>query len=119
MDTTVDVDQMRAWCLSVKRQAERFLEALDAMDGLPAQDPRGFDTLARSAGLPKKRLYTVAEVSKVSGVPKSTLYDAISAGGLRSFTPPGRERGQLVAPEWFDDWMDGGDAPRKPARRAS
>ena len=119
MDTTVDVDQMRAWCLSVKRQVERFLEALDAMDGLPMQDPSGFDALARAAGLPKKKLYTVAEVSKVSGVPKSTLYDAISEGRLRSFTPPGRERGQLVAPEWFDDWMDGGDAPQKPARRAS
>ena len=116
MDATVDVDQMRAWCLSAKRQTDWFLEALDAMDGLPVQDPNGFDALARSVGLPKKSLYTAVEVSKVSGVPKSTLYDAISAGGLRSFTPPGRECGRLVAPEWFDDWMDEKDAPRKPAR---
>ena len=67
-----------------------------------------FERMARDAGLPRKGMYTVSEVSKASGVCVQVLYDEIGAGRLRTFLPAGRRRGMLVTPQWFDDWMEGG-----------
>ena len=39
---------------------------------------------------------------------RDTALDA--RGDLKAFMPPGRKRGMLVAPEWFDDWMERGTA---------
>lgn len=64
-----------------------------------------FEKMADAAGLASKPLYSIGEVAKASGVPASTLYDERKAGRLKSFMPPGKKRGALVAPEWFDEWM--------------
>lgn len=69
-----------------------------------------FKEQAAACGLPEKIGYTVAEVSRVSGVPRSTLRDAVADGSLESFLPPGRCRGTLVRPEWFDAWWESGRA---------
>lgn len=66
--------------------------------------------MADAAGLASKPLYCISEVSKASGIPASTLYDERKAGRLKAFMPPGRKRGVLVAPEWFDEWMQEGMA---------
>lgn len=72
-----------------------------------------FERMARDAGLPKKGMYSVSEVSKASGVCVQILYDEIKAGRLNAFLPQGRRRGQLIAPSWFDSWMEGGSDARE------
>lgn len=67
-----------------------------------------FQSMAEDAGLPRKGMYTVREVARVSGVSRTTLQREIEAGRLRTFLPPGRERGRLVKPEWFDEWFSKG-----------
>ena len=42
------------------------------------------------------------------GVPCSTVYDEMKSGRLRYHLPPGRKYGQLVKPEWVDEWIEGG-----------
>ena len=42
------------------------------------------------------------------GVPCSTVYDEMKSGRLRYHLPPGRKYGQLVKPEWVDEWIAGG-----------
>lgn len=64
-----------------------------------------FADMAAEAGLRPKRMYTIAEVARASGVPRSTLAEAAKDGDLKTFMPPGRLRGRLVRPEWFDEWM--------------
>ena len=64
--------------------------------------------MARAVGLREKGLYKVSEVSLATGVPVPTLHAEVRAGRLASFTPPGRKRGRLVAPEWVDEWMRSG-----------
>ena len=61
--------------------------------------------MAQQAGLLKKNLYTIPEVAKATGVPYSTLLDEAAAGRLQTLLPPGRRRGRLVKPEWFDAWF--------------
>lgn len=63
---------------------------------------------AQQAGFPVKLAYTVREVSKISGIPYSTLQAAVKNGDLKAFLPPGRTRGRLVRPEWFDTYWNVG-----------
>ena len=67
-----------------------------------------FVEAAQQAGLPAKLAYTVREVSQVSGIPYSTLQAAVASGALRSFLPPGRTRGRLIKPRWFDAYFNAG-----------
>lgn len=67
-----------------------------------------FAQMARESGLRPKGMYTVREVAIASGVAYRTLCEEASANRLRTFVPPGRERGRLVKPEWFDDWFSEG-----------
>lgn len=71
-------------------------------------DTTTFADMARELGLPKKLLYSVKEVSRVLGVPCSTVYDKMKSGRMRYHLPPGRKYGQMVKPEWVDEWIAGG-----------
>lgn len=64
--------------------------------------------MARIAGLPAKGAYTLREVARASGTSYTTLYEDAAAGRLKTFLPPGRTRGRLVKPEWFEDWWKEG-----------
>ena len=63
---------------------------------------------ARIAGLPAKGAYTLREVARASGTSYTTLYEDAVAGRLQTFLPPGRTRGRLVKPEWFEEWWKEG-----------
>ena len=64
--------------------------------------------MARIAGLPAKGAYTLREVARASGTSYTTLYEDAVAGRLQTFLPPGRTRGRLVKPEWFEEgWKAG------------
>lgn len=80
-----------------------YAEALDAI-----VETTGFALMAREAGLRPKGMYTVREVATASGVAYRTLCEEVSASRLRTFLPPGRERGRLIKPEWFDEWFSAG-----------
>ena len=67
----------------------------------------GFAAMAEEAGLRRKVMYTLPEVSEVTGIPYSTLLEESKAGRLESFLPKGRKRGIRVEPEWVDEWMRG------------
>lgn len=67
-------------------------------------------SMADAAGIPAKRMYTLTEIARATGVPRTTLQESVRDGELKAFMPPGRKRGMLVAPEWFDDWMERGTA---------
>ena len=64
--------------------------------------------MARIAGLPAKGAYTLREGARASGTSYTTLYEDAVAGRLQTFLPPGRTRGRLVKPEWFEDWWKEG-----------
>lgn len=64
--------------------------------------------MIRLIGLPVKGAYTISEIAAASGISPTTLRREASRGRLRTFLPPGRERGQLVKPEWFDEWFEEG-----------
>ena len=66
--------------------------------------------MADAAGIPSKRMYSLTEIARATGIPRSTLQESVRDGDLKAFMPPGRKRGMLVAPEWFDDWMERGTA---------
>ncbi len=34
--------------------------------------------------------------------------DEMRAGRLKYFLPKGRRQGRLIAPEWFDQWLEAG-----------
>lgn len=71
-----------------------------------------FADMAHELGLPKKLLYSPKEVSRVLGVPYSTVHDEMKAGRLKYHLPPGRKYGQLIKPEWVDEWIVGGTHER-------
>lgn len=71
--------------------------------------------MADAAGIPSKRMYSLTEIARATGIPRSTLQESVRDGDLKAFMPPGRRRGMLVAPEWFDDWMERGTAWAKQA----
>lgn len=64
--------------------------------------------MAQIAGLPQKGAYTLREVARASGTSYTTLYEDAVAGRLQTFLPPGRTRGRLVKPEWFEEWWKKG-----------
>ena len=64
--------------------------------------------MARIAGLPAKGAYTLREVARASGTSYTTLYEDAVAGRLQTFLPPGRTRGRLVKPVWFEEWWKEG-----------
>ena len=64
--------------------------------------------MARIAVLPAKGAYTLREVARASGTSYTTLYEDAVAGRLQTFLPPGRTRGRLVKPEWFEEWWKEG-----------
>ena len=65
----------------------------------------GFALMAQDAGLQKKAMYTLREVAQASGVAYTTIVEEARDGRLPTFLPPGRTRGRLVKPEWFDAWF--------------
>lgn len=87
MDETIA--EMRAWALSVQRDAARLTAVLDGMQP--------------SASAPK--LFSVRELAKEYGVPASTLYDAVKRGDLRSTTPKGYKNKLFIKKEWFEEWL--------------
>lgn len=50
-----------------------------------------FAGMAETAGLPKKGMYTLREVSAATGVARRTLDEEVRAGRLRTFVPPRKE----------------------------
>lgn len=78
----------------------------------------GFAFMARSApefarkaqlvGLKPKGAYKLNEVALASGVPYESVCKDARENRLKTRLAPGRERGRLVEPEWFDEWwMEG------------
>lgn len=67
-----------------------------------------FAEMAAGCGLKKKSAYTLREVSEASCIPFSTIYSDARRGTLKTFLPPGRKRGRLVTPEWFDEYWERG-----------
>ena len=65
--------------------------------------------MAEAAGLPRKGAYRLSEVSRASGVSMTTLRREAVAGSLKTFLPPGYERGKLVRPQCFDEWWMRGE----------
>ncbi len=64
--------------------------------------------MAAQAGLKEKAAYTLREVSAASCIPYGTLASDARSGALKTFLPPGRKRGRLVRPEWFDEYWERG-----------
>lgn len=64
-----------------------------------------FAEMAKAAGLKSKGMYTLREVERASSVPFTTLSEDAKSGRIKTFMPPGRKRGRLVKPEWFDEWF--------------
>lgn len=87
MDETIA--EMRAWALSIQRDAAKLAAVLDGM--------------RPSASAPK--LFSVRELAKEYGVPASTLYDAVRRGDLRSTTPKGYKNKLFIKKEWFEEWL--------------
>lgn len=67
-----------------------------------------FIDMASRAGIDLKPLYYASEVSAASGIPVRTINDEMRAGRLKYFLPKGRRQGRLIAPEWFDQWLEAG-----------
>lgn len=75
-------------------------------------DSTTFADAAAEMGLPKKLLYSVAEVCKVLGLPARTMYAEVKAGRITVFIPDGRIHGMLMRPEWVDQWIKEGTHER-------
>lgn len=67
-----------------------------------------FEQMVERAGLKKKAAYSIREASEASGIPYGTLLADARLGTLKTFLPPGRKRGRLVTPEWFDAYWASG-----------
>lgn len=63
-----------------------------------------FARMAQTAGLRPKGAYSVKEVARASGLAYATLCDDAAMGIMRSKLTPGRVRGRMVEPEWFDEY---------------
>ena len=93
------------------RAAGRLLDAIGAPEPEPERPQvPALRRMAVAAGLPDKPYYTLTEVAQATGIPRSTLDDERKSGELRSFVPPGQQRGCLVKCEWYDEWFDKGTA---------
>lgn len=67
-----------------------------------------FEDMREEAGIPRKSMYTVSEVSIATGIARSTVAEDFRAGRIASFLPPGRKRGMLARAEWIDDYLEKG-----------
>lgn len=83
-----EIDEMRAWALSIQSDAAKFADALDRL---------------RLDGCAK--VLSVPQLAKQSGVPERTIYAAAKRGDLRSAIPKGCEKGIYVKKEWFEEWL--------------
>ena len=80
----------------------------------------GFDLMAETApefarkaqlvGLTLKSAYKLNEVALASGVSYESVCKDARENRLKTRLAPGRERGRLVEPEWFDEWWKDGIA---------
>lgn len=66
------------------------------------------DRMMLESGMPVKNAYRISEVAEASKVSNTTLSEDAKAGRIKTFLPPGRKRGRLVKPEWFEDWWKEG-----------
>lgn len=64
-----------------------------------------FDAMAERLGIQPRIAYTLPLLSRITGTPYSTLAAAAHDGRLRSVLPEGRQRGRLVRPEWYEEWL--------------
>ncbi len=112
MESLEEIEQARAWCVSAQRDIARLIDALDGLLGMGAapSEGGGLAEMARDAGLPRKRYYTLAEAARASGVPRATLYREAAAGRLPTWMPADAQRGKLVGTREFDEWMAAGGA---------
>lgn len=76
------------------------------MDGFEAmaETAPAFARMARVSGLKPKGAYRIHEVALACGASERTLSEEAASGRLRTKLPPGRARGRLVEPAWFDAW---------------
>lgn len=72
------------------------------------RQPYVLDRMMLESGMPVKNAYKISEVAEASKVSKTTLSEDAKAGRIKTFLPPGRKRGRLVKPEWFEDWWKEG-----------
>lgn len=56
--------------------------------------------------MPKKTIYTVAEMALRQGVSKNLLYREIKEGRLHARKPRGATRGYMLTDEAFLDWYN-------------
>lgn len=61
--------------------------------------------MAERLGIQPRIAYTLPLLSRITGTPYSTLAAAAHDGRLRSVLPEGRQRGRLVRPEWYEEWL--------------
>lgn len=61
---------------------------------------------ALEAGLPPKMAYTVDETAKYSGLDRKTLYVEHEAGRIKFVLPKGNVRGNRIAVDEMDRWME-------------
>ena len=61
---------------------------------------------AVEAGLPPKMAYTIDETAKYSGLDRKTLYTEHEAGRIRFVLPKGNVRGNRIAVDEMDRWME-------------
>lgn len=66
------------------------------------------DQMMVDAGMPVKTAYKIAEVSEASSIAKTTINEDARLGKIKTFLPPGRERGRLIRAEWFEEWWNEG-----------
>lgn len=67
-----------------------------------------FEDMAMAAGLKRKGAYTLPEIATATGISYDALRREANKGAIKTFLPPGRSRGYLVRPEWFDEWWEKG-----------
>ncbi len=67
-----------------------------------------FAEMAKVAGLKPKGAYQLREIEAASGVAYSTISEDAAKGRIKTFLPPGRTRGRLIKPAWFDEWWGEG-----------
>lgn len=79
---------------------------MDERFALMAETAPIFARMAQIAGLKPKGAYKIGELSRASGMSYRTMCEAVSSGQIKSKLPPGRVRGKLVEPAWFDAWWE-------------
>lgn len=83
-----------------------------------SKQERGWAIMARTApefarkaqlvGLRLKSAYNLKEVARASSVSYESVCKDARENRLKTRLAPGREKGKLVEPEWFDEWWKEG-----------